>query len=482
MRIKTRIAAAAFIAAAGLAAAAPPVIGIQGAVDAALAKGDDLAIAQRGLDVAKTQNDLARSRAGVSLAATGSYSLADGFGSDLYASTPSGSSTPTASALSRLVGSPYLTHSLQAGLALSAGNASASNPYSKLSLTATQTLPPAPSAATTGLGVSLAQTIWDGYPGGQTKAAVDKAALAYKGKALAADQARSTIAANAKKAYVTMLTAQRNLALRDGVLGKQNALLKQIEAIYALKQASEIDLHTAQINSRTAELDLETARHDLDLARQRLAILMGMAPDSEFSVAELEEPTLPVPTAAAAISVGLAKRVDAALLDLSLGSSQIDLVLAKGQAQPGLSATAGLALGLVGGAAPGTAGSASLGLRLSLPLLDAGAADAQVSAAVAQIDLYKTQGSQLDKGIAADIRDAYWSATILKDRIVLAKQVSDLNEDQLALVKAQFQFGTATGQDLLTAQVNAANAAAAYLAAKGAYLLQELALETAMGL
>jgi outer membrane protein TolC len=481
--MKTRIAVAVMaLAAAAAAAADAPTLTIQEAVDKAIAGGDDIRIANGGLDAAKAANDQALSKAGITLSGSGSYSLTDAFGKDLRATTGSGSPTPTASSLSGMVGKAGASQSLQGGLSLSAGNASASSPYTRVGLTVTQNLPPPPSAPSTLLGLSLAQTVWDGYPGGQTKAAVDKAALAYQAKGLAAIQARSTITANVKKAYVTMLTAQRNLALRSGVLAKQAALLKQIQATFALKQASAIDLMTAQINERGAELDLETAKHDLALAQQRLAIIMGMPPDSDFTVAEIVEPALPAPSIDEAVKIGLAKRSDAAQIQLSRRSSSIDLALAKALSQPGVSATGGFNLGMVQGGAPGTAASANIGVKVALPVLDAGAADSQTAAVAAQLAIYETQAAQLAKTIAADIRDAYWSATILYDRIALAKQTQDMNDNQLALVQAQFQFGTATTQDVLTAQVNSANAAAAYLAAKGAYLLQELTLETAMGL
>jgi outer membrane protein TolC len=477
-----KLAIAAAVAAMlliGAASAQVPVISLQEAVDAALSSGDDLKIAKGNLDAARAQEALARSKGGISLSGSGSYSLTDAFGNDL---TGTGPAAATASSLSGLVGKAGAAQSIQGGLSLSAGNASTANPYSRLGLSLTQNLPPSPSSPTTLLGLSLAQTVWDGYPGGQTKAGIDKAELALKAKNLAANLSRSAAAANAKKAYVTMLTAQRTLALRQGVLDKQAVLLKQIEAVYALQQASAIDLMGAQINARTAELDLETARHDLALARQRLSILMGAASDSEFTVEELKEPSLPAASIDEAVAAGLARRADAAQIALNRSSSAIDLALAKALSQPGVSATAGLNVGLVGGSVPGSASSASIGLKLSMPILDSGAADAQVAASAAQLAVYDAQATQLSKNIAADIRDAYWSATILLDRVALAKSAQDMSDKQLILVRTQFDYGTATNQDLMTAQVNAANAGAAYLAAKGAYLLQELTLETAMGL
>jgi outer membrane protein len=475
MSWKSLVAVAASLFAASIAIAEPPVVRLQDAVDAAIASGDELRIVNGNLEAARAQNEVARSKGGLSLSGSGSYSLTDGFGGDL-------ASGASASSLAKLLGSSGATQNLQGSLSLSSGNLSSSNPFSKLSLSAAHSLPPPTGTPTTTLGASLAQTLWDGYPGGQTKASIEKASLAYQIKELAAAQSRSTVAVNVKKAYVTMLTAQRTFALRTGVLDKQRVLLKQIETTYALKQASAIDLMTAQINVRGAELDLDTAAHDLALARQRLANLMGKAPDSDFSVAEIDEPPLPAASAAEAVTAGLAKRADAAQIALNRRSAAIDLALAKSGSQPGVSMTAGITMGMIEGTAPATAGSASLGAKISLPVLDAGATASQTAAAAAQLAVYEAQAAQLSKGIAADISDAYWSATILYNRIGLAKMSQDLYENKLALAKTQFQFGTATNQDLLTAQADSANAAAAYLAAKGAYLLQELALETAMGM
>lgn len=490
---KPCIAAALALALGAAAFASPRVVKLQEAVDAALNAGDEVKIAQGGVDAARSANELAISKAGLSLSGSGSYALTDGLGSGLKELDPvKGTLTPTASSLSGLVGKSGLAHKLDGSLSLSAGNASASNPYSKLTLSVSESIPPAsvtsapaapsPVTPTTTIGASLAQMLWDGYPGGQTKASIDKASLAFQIAEQAARQARSAAVSAVKKAYVTMLTAQRSFALGGQALERQALLVKQIEATFALQQASAIDLMSARIAARKAELDLETSRHDLSLATQRLAALMGLASDADFAVAEIEEPPLPAASAEAASASGLAKRADAAQIQLRKRSAAIDLALAKAGSQPGVSMTAGFNMGIVGGDAPGNAGSANLGFKLTLPLLDAGAAKAQVASVVALLDGYDAQEAQLAKKIAADIRDYYWSATILSDRIGLAKMNQELNDNKLALAKTQFQFGTMTTQDLLSAQADAAKAASDYLAAKAAYLVQELDLETAMGI
>jgi outer membrane protein len=465
---------------AGASAADPAelsVVTIKEAVDSALSAGEEKKIADGNLAAAQAGYDLALSRKGIALSGSGSYSMTDAFGGAL-----SSGSSSLRSNLSRLVGSEGANQSVQGSLALSMGNASASNPYSKLTLSIAQSIPPASGTATTTLGASLAQTVWDGYPGGQTNASVEKASISLKVKELASAQSRSTIAANAKKAFVTMLTAQRTVALRAGALDKQSASLRQIEAMFSIQQASAVDRMNARVLARTAELDLETARHDLEIARRRLAALMGRDAAAPFAAAELEEPELPAGTIEEAVALGLEKRSDAAQLVLNRRSAAIDLALTKASSQPSVSASAGLNMGIVGGSDPGDAFQASLGARVSMPILDSGAAEAQVAAAAAQLAVYDANAVQLARSIESDIRDAYWMAAILRDRVEVAAQARDVYEKKLELVKTQLQFGTATNQDLLSAQSDAANYGAAYLKAKGDYLLQEIALETAMGL
>ncbi|MCX7024704.1 MAG: TolC family protein [Spirochaetes bacterium] len=449
------------------------VVSLQEAIDGSLAAGDDMKIANGNLDAAKSLHALNLSKAGITLAAAGSGSVQGGIGDpDLVKSLGSGSSAG-------------LSQNLQGSLSMSQGNASASSPATRLTLTTTQSFPAPPATVTppsTIVAVSVSQTLWDGYSGGQTRALVDKSLLALGGKEYAATFARASTIARVKQAYVTMLSAQRAIALRQGIAEKQWSLLRQVEAIYSLKQASSIDLMTARINARSAELELEASNHDLSLARQRLANLMGLPPDADFDVAEIDTPGLPAPSAEVAIGVGLAGRADAAQIDLIRKSAAIDLALARGLSQPGIALTGGLNFGFNWDGTAVNAESASLGLRLSLPILDAGAANAQADAAAAQLAVCDAQFAQLLGNIAADIRDNFWLASIQLSRVDLARQNADMLEAQLELVKVQNQFGTATTQDLMTAMTNAANAEAAWAQARGGYLLSILALETAMGL
>ena len=228
------------------------VLSLDACVGAALASSDDIAMADRSLDSARAQHALNASKDAVSLQATGGYGFTDGFGNaSILKSSLSGSALG-------------LVQSVQGGLTVQKGTLSSANPATKIALTATQNLPSPDSSvgySTTVVGVSVAQTIWDGYPGGQTKASVDKSFLALRIKELQTVQSRAAAVAAVKRAYITMLTAQRALDVKKSIADKQRGLLKQIETVYSLKQASSVDLLNAQINSESADLDVESGSH-----------------------------------------------------------------------------------------------------------------------------------------------------------------------------------------------------------------------------
>lgn len=460
-------------------------VSLDQALSEASAKGADFKIVEQTLAVARSQRALDLAKQGFTLSSNGAYSLADGLGPSatsveqtLIARAESAAGASSASS------SSGLAQSAQAGLSLA-------GPLTKVGLSASHTLPPPPASGaratsandqSSAFGLTASQTIWDGYPGGQYLGALEKSRLALQGKELSAASGRSAAAAKAKQAYVTMLAAQRDLAVKKQVFDKQRTLLAQVEAILALKQASQIDAETARINAAGAELDVAAADKALRLANQRLAVIMGRPADSRFSVADVPQPALPAASVEEAVAAGLAKRADLAQYRLTAASARIDAGLARAQAQPGVTLTAGAGVAASWSSTPVVQEALSLGAKVTLPIVDSGAAAFQASTSLGQAALADIQARQLSQSAANDIQDYYETAALLFSKIDLAKRAADLSAAQFELVKLQNEHGTATVQDLLTASVNAATADVAYGAAKNNYLLAELQLETAMGL
>jgi outer membrane protein TolC len=463
-----------------------PTITMEQALSEASGEGDDFKLVAQTLGVARSQRALDLAKQGFALSATGGYALADGIaGQDPTNLNPTNAIIKTAEAAS--LGStsapsnyPGIAQSASAGLALS-------GPLTQVALSASLAVPTAaasgsPIVPSSVLGVTASQKLWDGYPGGQYLATLQKSSLTLQGSELAATQGTSAAVSKVKQAYIAMLSAQRDLDVKKQVLDKQDKLLAQIRAVHDIKQASDIDLKTAQINARSAEIDVATADKTLRLANERLAVILGRPIAGRFTVADVPDPKLPASTIDEAIRIGLQKRTDLAQFEISAKSSRIDASLARAQAQPSVYLTGGAGLAAAFASSPTIENALSLGAKVSLPILDSGAAASQAKTSEALASLNDSKAAQLRKNIASDIRDFYETAQLQAEKVELAKQTADLDEALFELTKAQNQYGTATTQDVLTASVTAATADESYETARSSYLSSELSLETAMGL
>lgn len=447
----------------GTSAPAVPVVTLSQSIDSALAQGDDNKILQRNLEIARAQHALNVSRDSLTLGGSLGYSASTTFG------TPGLSQGGAASSLASPQGP-------QAG-------ASVSGPLTSVTLSASPWIPPAATGGTgTGVfGLSVTQTLWNGYPGGQAKATVDKSLLTLQGQELSADAGRRGIILTVQQAYYTMLNAQRNAALQQQVLDQQNTVLTQIQAIYNLTQASLSDLKLAQLNARTAQVNLDSAANDLRAARLSLATLMGYPPDAQFTAANAEPPQISAATVEDAVAAGLSHRTELKQLALSIKSSGIDLAVARGQATPSVSVSGGVSWVLDYGQGLPNTGSASVGVKVGMPILDAGAVKNQVGAIQGQADVYSLQLAQLQKSITTAITNAWEALRVAREKLDVASASVDVNTLQLKIVTAERDNGAASNNDVLTQAVNLANAAHTLASSRSAADLAALQLLYQMG-
>ena len=145
---------------------------------------------------------------------------------------------------------------------------------------------------------------------------------------------RQNVVSAVTQAYFVMLGAQRNLAVKKEIREQQASLLAQISAVEALKQATAIDLRTAQINAQSADIDARSAENDLRIARIRLAQLIGWPRERLFVVAEQDDPQDPAASVEEAIAEALQKRTEIQQIELNRQASAIDLRRDQGADDP----------------------------------------------------------------------------------------------------------------------------------------------------
>jgi outer membrane protein TolC len=450
------------------------VITIENAITAALSNGYDNKLIDMSLAVARAQTALSVAKDTFSLNGNLGYGqgIAIGDTSISGGRTGSGSSSSSGGAT--------------AGLTLTGPTTSVSVtavPYTPQSIILPYNGDPSlsiPANTTSSLSVSANQVILSGYTGGQTEASAKKSLLSLSSKELVTESNRSALILRIKQAYYTMLTAQKTLVTRKALLDKQNKVLDIITAIYGLKQATTVDLKTAQINAANASIDVEDAEHQLRTSRIRLANLMGMQSEAMFDVADTSDPEVPASDIDEAVSSGLSHRTDLRQLEYQQQSSEIDTAVARGDSFFSVS---------LGGTAAWTfdwsgknTGNVTLSAKLAMPIIDAGSSASNTEAASVQTSIYSMQKEQLARSITADIRDAYETMQIQAKRLEIAGMNALNVENQLELMNVAVLNKTATNQDLLTSASNAANAEAAFAKARSDYQLAVLQLQSVMGL
>ncbi len=450
----------------------PPVLTLAKCVDRALADGADSRILQRNLDIAREQYGLSLSQASFALSGSLGESATNGFGNDALLSENS-----------LAVG---FTQSPQAGLSLA-------SPMTSISLNSTPYIAASPLAAafpgfaslfppgpTGTAGISFNQVLWNGYPGGIARAATRKSLLALQGQELTAEAGKSSIVSAVSQAYFVMLGSQLDLAAKREIKDQQDSLLTQIRSTFDSGSADEVDLESAEINAKNAEIDERDAENALRIARSRLAQIIGGSRDSSFAVAEEKDPAVPVASVEEAVSEALSRRIEIRQIEINRKLATIDRDLIEGQRLPAISVSGGINI-IYQFQGTDTAGQETLGAKLSLPVLDAGAAAHQFKTNAIQSEEYGIQEEQLRAKIATDVEEAFDLAQIQLQRLETAKLAAERSELKFKLRKTEVAFGTVKNQDLLDASVEYANARSAVTGAERNAQLAVLQLRELMG-
>ena len=451
----------------GAAASSPPIVTLDECVAEALRSGPDVLLARSNLDAAEAARDQSAAKNAFGL--TGLASASHGESSSVL-------SQATQRAVAGIATTTVPTDTLHSGL-------SATAPWSStIGLSADQILNETSQDQATKVAMSLASTLWDGYPGGRDFGSLRQADFDLSAKREADSLARSQLAYSVKQAYFTLLGGQSQVALLGQSLGARREDERRVRALFDVGQASRIDVEQAAVNRRQVELDLAKAKDGASLARRKLSILVGWDPDRDYSVAPAANPAMPEGDLdlTGAVRQALSRRPDMVQLVYQISSSKIGADLARSLSSP-LVSLDGNYTWATDWQTKTLATNWSLGLQVNVPIIDAGGLRAQAREAGAQVAALALQRDQLASTIDLDVRTAWLALRDLKDRVGLAGDSIALAKDQYDLANTQFELGTGTSQALLTASTALSAAEAGLEQAKNDFTLGILALNNAMG-
>ncbi len=364
------------------------------------------------------------------------------------------------------------------------GTLSAASAGTAVSTTASRTFQKNTDGSSTdygALGVNLSQTVWDGYPGGQSQATVDSDQIQYENAILTDRANRISQVFGIEQAYYNLASAQENLDLLKKTLEQRQKQYDIVKINVQVSKATQVDLEQAAANLHSAQVGLESGQVSLQVARMTLSALIGRPEDAQYQVVSPPMPTLPVSTYQQAWETALAHRVEPKEFALSRQAALLNKTLVL--AQNGITAT------VTGGMNYGfdlyrntSAVTFTAGAKIGLPTIDAGATSLAAKISDEQVALSQLQTAQWKANLTATLTNDWNQVIVKKKNWDVAVENAQVLQKLLDVAEIQWRMGTNTLSNYLTAEVYLTNGQLATLSAKIAAQLAVLQLMQDMGI
>lgn len=447
-------------------------IDLKQAVATALKNGPDIKVAQLTLNNASSQLDQAKAQDGLSLSANTGYAHQDSLpGSGPVVPLTSGgslgtSSLPAESANGSLsLSGPSTTASVSGSYGLTDG-VNASGQHGQQG----------------SVGLSLKQTVYDGYPGGRAAATMQEAQYTFQLAQIAFETARDNVIYSVSQAYYTMLGGQNTVKVREATLKQSQEDLARTMAYFKANQATKLDILTSQIAEQTAQADLASAQNALEQDRSSLAVLLGWSINKQYSVAQVPEPSPPSIGQPQAVKTALDNRAELKQFVINRESTTVGLKSAEALNKPQVAVNGGATYSFEPGVTPNTnGGSWNAGVTVSVPIFDSGLVSSKVAAAKASLAQIGVQEEQTKQNITIAVRTSLFAVKDASERLKLANESVTQAQGEYQLEKIKFSAGLASNLDVINASVTLVNAQVALESAKTNLYLAILSLDKAMG-
>ena len=326
-------------------------------------------------------------------------------------------------------------------------------------------------SASVGIGASYVL-----YDSGQIAYAVKQAEANVQSAKFALEAARQDVSLTVATGYISVLTAQRNVTVREQVVAQNQELLRLAEGQFRAGAVARADVVSAQANLATAEGDLIAARNAVDQSKASLNAAIGQA--AAMPVAVAPAPTVPALTLTLASLVTFVDErpeVRKAMADILAATAALQLAQAGG----------GLRLTLNGAVtraqAPTEQTIYSVGATASIPISDAGRTDASVAQASANLEAVKARIETARLNAQQQSVQAFFNVQNARARIVSTRAALEFALESLRLAQGRYAAGAGTLIEVTTAQTTLLQAQVNLAAAESDQLAGVINLRYSLG-
>lgn len=294
-------------------------------------------------------------------------------------------------------------------------------------------------------------------------------------------RARQTAVFTVATNYLTLATAEGQLAVKQQDLAAQDAQEQQLQKLVKAGARSISDLYQQQATTASARAGVVAAEQEVELARIALIQTLQLDPRGSYDFV--------APTVADASSVprynldslldrAFASRSDLAAEQTRVAAAAVGTKAASSTRLPTVSLStsynatynSALASALGNQLDQNRGGSVSIGV--SFPIFDKGATSTAVQQARIQEDNARLQLANEKQSVALDVRRAYLALETSRQQLAVAVAQQKAADLAVSTTQARYQVGTSSLLELTQARASQLQAATAVVTARNALAFQ----------
>lgn len=317
---------------------------------------------------------------------------------------------------------------------------------------------------------------------GRTKHRLASAKGLAESAGLGAKAEGHRIAFAVKRAYFSVLEANRLHEVAEETVKERNLTLERVQAYYQAQLRSRLDVTLARANLAEAEANLVQARSAVHIAFAALRAAMGTEQAVLYQLEEPQDTFLPLADPESLVQTSLVNRPDLQALESKIKALSEEVGVAYSSRLPEVRGFAASGQGRFNGTPVKKKQRHGLGaLGIFFPFFTGGRLKAEEKKAQAELEAALALRDELRQQVRLEVTRAYYQILGLRERIRMATEQEVAAQEALRLARARFGVQLASFLELRTAEVALTRAETSRARSLYDYQRARAALEFATG-
>lgn len=333
-------------------------------------------------------------------------------------------------------------------------------------------------------GVNASWTVWNGR---QTKLNVQNSELSKQSAVYETQTSANSIQEQITQLYVQILYMEEAVKVNEELLKQDSVVYARGEQMVKEGQMSRADLAQLAAQVSSGRYDLVNVKTQIENYKTQLKQLLEIENEDDIEIASVpvsdEEVLALIPSKSSVYASALNHRPEIKNSQLAIEQSKLATKIAKAGYSPTISLTAGLGDSHMSGSNTDfwsqmkTNFNASLGLSVSIPILDnrqtkSSVEKAQVQEVTSQLDLLDAQ-----KELYTSVETYYINAVNNQEKYIAAKDNVESMQASYDLLQEQFNLGLKNISELITSRASLLSAQQSMLEDKYTTVLNRTLLD-----